>query len=767
MTPTVDVPPVEMYVVARVSFQVLREERAFNVAKRLIQSADADGEHIVKPIDLLRLTSQPGDRGPIIVAIYEAPGPNSLHKLVDLGPAFYKAHKVGDMLEVYRRSDYTLDPPISLHHFLDFAIGATQCLEMIHHGMSIIHGEIRGDVFHYSMETGKVRLVSFGSGIRSFEHGLTSTGWSTLSRELGAKNKLLYISPEQTGRMPAEPDTRTDIYSLGVLMWTLLAQRPVFDGETPLDIVQGVLNRRIPSVSSYRIDIPDVLGRIIQKCTSKNVADRYFSASGLRHDLVQVQRFLGAGDWLALREWQIASRDVSSFFMLPTIMIGRSKERADLLKVIERVAKSHSLGQRGGSTSRYSDGSNLSQDFLDGVDGSSEGGASSGEGTNYRSGSFTQTNGSDTKIPKAGLLPPQGFDAQTLSDQTVSSGHSGPGGMRLPRLWDRHQSVSFESRSIMDSLGGDSQSSSQRYNVAVDSSSLSRQLGAAKFRRRGHCDIVTIEGAGGLGKSRLVQSVLADARRRGYCATAKFDPARRTAYGPLLMLLSSLFRQVWGERNTETPFHQALKQYVRPVWPTLHKILGLPEFLLGTVDGPASKPASASSGSLHTKNLRSGATRRESSPSPPGPSSRTPRSSTQSSQDFLRAGTLTKTTRLMNTFLDVLRMFTHYKFICFCLEDLHFADDESLELITQVIGARMRMVVIITYRSDEIAPEKVRSVLQPQQSEGKSIDDADSRWRELTGSCRVSTIWRPDPNQDNPLPAGRGGHASIRVGNLV
>ena len=53
----------------------------------------------------------------------------------------------------------------------------------------------------------------------------------------------------------------------------------------------------------------------------------------------------------------------------------------------------------------------------------------------------------------------------------------------------------------------------------------------------------------------------------------------------------------------------------------------------------------------------------------------------QSSQDFLRAGTSTKSMRLMNTFLDVLRMFTQHKFICFCLDDLQFADDESLDLI--------------------------------------------------------------------------------------
>ncbi|GAW15699.1 hypothetical protein ANO14919_051180 [Xylariales sp. No.14919] len=272
----------EQPIVARVSYHALREERAFHTAKMLIATADPEGVHNTKPIDLVRLSPQPGDRGPIVVAIYEHLGPNYLFRALDFGPAFYFARKIDDRLEAYRRHDFHLDPPISLMYFLDFAIGATQCLELLHHRHGMVHGEIRADAFHYNLQANQVKLVSFGSGVRSFEHGLTSTGWSTLSKELGAKNKLVYISPEQTGRMPAEPDTRTDIYSLGVLFWMLLTQQPVFTGATPLDIVQCVLGRRIPMVSNIRNDVPEAISRIIQKCTSKHIPDRYNSASGLR-----------------------------------------------------------------------------------------------------------------------------------------------------------------------------------------------------------------------------------------------------------------------------------------------------------------------------------------------------------------------------------------------------------------------------------------------------------------------------------------------------
>ncbi|ORY64032.1 putative histidine kinase HHK1p [Pseudomassariella vexata] len=701
----------ERPVVARISYHVLREERAFHISKSLIATADPEGDHNVRPVDLVRLTPQPGDRGPIIVSIYEFPGYNYLFRVMDFGPAFYYAKRIDDRFEANRKDDYHLEEPISLQDFLDFAIGATQCLEILHHRHGMIHGEIRGDTFHYSIETRKVKLTSFGSGVRSFENGLTSTGWSALSRELGAKHKLVYISPEQTGRMPAEPDTRTDIYSLGVVFWQLLTQQLAFQGATPLDVVQCVLGRRIPLVSNIRIEVPELLGRIIQKCTAKSIQDRYHSISGLRYDLQMVQEFLIQGDWLALKEWHIASRDVSSFFMLPTTMIGRHKERGELVKVIERVSKSHAVGNMN-PTYRFADGSSLANDLLDAADVSSEGASSAEGGGNRRSGSFTATISSDPRLSRGSLQPSvNSTDTQIVSWETMSSGHSNLSGPKLTRAWERHQSVSVETRSLLDNISD--RQPSRHSGIEGGAGSLSRHLGSAKFRRRGHCEVVTIEGAGGLGKSFLVQQVLADARRRGYCATSKFDTARRTAFGPLLKLVSSLFKQVWGERNTETPLHLALKDYVRPIWPMLHKILGLPEFLLGPQEPGVAKSASSAQ-SPKGRNVRIPLKRRGSSPgaSPSTAYPRSPHISSQSSQEFLR-GSSTKTIRLMNTFLDLLRIFTTYHFICFCLDDLHFADDESLELITQMIASRLKMVVIITFRPEEMPQEKIQRILQP------------------------------------------------------
>ena len=693
-------------VVARISTRALREERTYHICKNLIRTVDPDGNHIARPVDMMRLASMQGDKGPIVVGIYEHPGPNYLPRVIDNGPAWYRAGKIGDRHEFGH--EFKPDELIPLRTFLDFAVGATECLEILHHGARIVHGEIRGDAFHMNPETGQIMLINFGSGLRTFEHGLTSSGWSTLSKELGAKTKLSYMSPEQTGRMPAEPDSRTDIYSLGILFWTLLTQQPAFDGETPMDIIQAVLGRRLPLVSSIRIDVPDVVSRIIQKMTAKTIGERYHSVSGLRYDLMEIRKLLGDGNSAALMHWQIATKDVSSFFVLPTVMIGRAKEHDEVVKIIDKVSRRHSNGQKQDIHS-LSSGSSLSDARQEiNFDASASVGGSSDEITNSleaRSNSLNMSNigtGSPNELShvRSGGSSKHSSTESHASVRSVNPSHTSP------RPWEKNNSLGVDSRSVVDSINGaEARSSSDGVG------SLTSQRNSQKFSRKGRCEVVCISGAAGLGKSCLVQSVQVEARRSGYYASAHFDRARKTPFSPVLKLLSSLFKQVFSETNTETPFHQLLKQYVRPAWPLLHRALELPEFLLGAMTGPQPPGHSSQLSHSYNKSLRVEFKRRDPSPSSSHGSLYHSAIGAQSSQDFLRAGTSTKSMRLMNTFLDVLRVFTQHKFICLCLDDLQFADDESLDLITQIVGSKMKMVIIVTVRPEEILPQKIKGKL--------------------------------------------------------
>jgi hypothetical protein len=164
--------PRDRPVVCRISTHTLRLEREFQLCKLITKQSDPTFRRFVRPIEFLRLPPKPGNSEPIAVSIVEAPGPNYLKDLVSFGPNAYKItgqDQRRETLELRNKGG------IPLLTFLDFAIGATESLEILHHGHELVHGEIRGDAFHFA-EDGVVKMINFGSGARSFENGLTSAG---------------------------------------------------------------------------------------------------------------------------------------------------------------------------------------------------------------------------------------------------------------------------------------------------------------------------------------------------------------------------------------------------------------------------------------------------------------------------------------------------------------------------------------------------------------------------------------------------------------
>jgi predicted ATPase len=92
----------------------------------------------------------------------------------------------------------------------------------------------------------------------------------------------------------------------------------------------------------------------------------------------------------------------------------------------------------------------------------------------------------------------------------------------------------------------------------------------------------------------------------------------------------------------------------------------------------------------------------------------------QSSQDFLRVGSSTKSLPSINIFLDILRLFSSHKCICICLDDLHFADEESLDLIAQIVATEIKIVLILSYRAEGSSDDALKGVLDTLTNEGKT-----------------------------------------------
>lgn len=687
----------DYWVVVRVSAHALRLEREFKLCEKVGEESDPDYRHFVKPLQFARLPArQPGDV-PLSVSVVEAPGRNYLRELVEFGPNFYAGSPDSPQLQIHGQ--------VPLLLFLDFAIGASECCEILHHGNELVHGELRSDAFHYNRDTGAVRMVSFGSGARSFERGLTSAGWSSLISERGIQHKLQFIAPEQTGRLPAEPDSRTDIYSLGILFWTMLTGKPAYEGRTPLDIMQNVLSRRVPSVCTVRDDVPDGLAAVLQKMTNKNMDDRYNSVSGVKHDLQLLKKILIDADKTALDNFKVATTDVSCFFNLPTHLVGRSQQQQAIMQVIEkaahRSARAAPITRKGlyslssGATLMSGEKSDVSmlEDII-----------SDSTSSNH---SFTDRERDSTRLNSIPEVAPFDFASSRQTSQLHESVQESVNSSRTNSVADDLEFKPLvETKSSVDSRVSTNETGVQRstssYQLSnTETSSLIRT--SQRLKRKGRTEVIAICGAAGFGKSSLVQSIAPLARRHGYFTASKFDQVRSTPFEPVVRLMSSLFRQIFSEQDVNTAFHENIRTFVKPFWSVLFSYLDLPQWLLSPTSNQTNRAKTSvlgstpANGSINNKPVMKISGRKM--------------CSQQSTQDWLRSGGSNKASRFMHIFLDVLRLLAVQKFICFALDDLQFGDQESLDLLQMIVKAHIPIVLVLTYRSDQALPHGIQHVI--------------------------------------------------------
>ncbi len=155
---------------------------------------------------------------------------------------------------------------------LHFAMQIAKALEHAH-SKGIVHRDIKP---HNVMvlKNGSVKVMDFGIA------RLISRG-NTLTKE--ALGSVHYISPEQAkgGRV----DDRSDIYSLGIVMYEMMAGRPPYDGESPVAVAIQHINGGAALPSVLNPNIPGGLEQIIMKAMAHNVSDRYASVTRMLADM--------------------------------------------------------------------------------------------------------------------------------------------------------------------------------------------------------------------------------------------------------------------------------------------------------------------------------------------------------------------------------------------------------------------------------------------------------------------------------------------------
>ncbi len=168
--------------------------------------------------------------------------------------------------------------PLQINDIITYAIQISEALEAAHQ-KGVVHRDIKSENIMV-METGWVKVMDFGLAKLQGSIKLTKTGTS-----LGT---VAYMSPEQM--QGGQVDHRTDIWSLGVVLYEMLTGRLPFQGEYDQAVVYSIVNESPPSISDFRNDTPPELMRVVENAMVKEQENRYQSVEDLLSDLQGIQK---------------------------------------------------------------------------------------------------------------------------------------------------------------------------------------------------------------------------------------------------------------------------------------------------------------------------------------------------------------------------------------------------------------------------------------------------------------------------------------------
>ncbi len=184
------------------------------------------------------------------------------------------------LLELIPPRGLTVDRALELA--IPMAAGVAQA-----HAAGIVHRDLKPSNVMVR-DDGVVKVLDFG--ISKTEPETVADGaapWADLTAEGRVMGTLPYMSPQQILGMPV--DARSDVFSLGVILYEMLAGVRPFHGEGNATLAAAILQHQPPALERLAAVPPDV-DRVVQRCLEKEPTRRYASARELRDELADVQR---------------------------------------------------------------------------------------------------------------------------------------------------------------------------------------------------------------------------------------------------------------------------------------------------------------------------------------------------------------------------------------------------------------------------------------------------------------------------------------------